>query len=90
MQNAGFTEQERRWFDLFLAQGYVDTFREFNSEAGHYTWWSYMYNARQKNIGWRIDYFIVSEELRTNLKNSEILKEVLGSDHCPIRLELDL
>ncbi|MBD3259156.1 exodeoxyribonuclease III [Candidatus Woesearchaeota archaeon] len=90
MENAGFTPQERRWFDLFLAQGYLDTFREFNSGGGHYTWWSYMYNARQKNIGWRIDYFVVSEELKTNLKNSEILKEVLGSDHCPIRLELDL
>ncbi|MBW2987351.1 exodeoxyribonuclease III [Candidatus Woesearchaeota archaeon] len=88
--NAGFTAQERQWFELFLAQGYVDTFREFVQEGGHYTWWSYMYNARQKNIGWRIDYFIVSNELKTNLKNSEILRDVLGSDHCPIRLELDL
>ena len=88
--HAGFTEQERAWFDRMLAKGYVDTFREFTQEGGHYTWWSYLHNARAKNVGWRLDYFVINEEFRTRLIKSDILNEVLGSDHCPIRLELDI
>lgn len=88
-KNAGFTKEERRWFDLFLKAGFIDTFREFNKDKGHYTWWTYRSNARQRNIGWRIDYFIISAGLRNKLKKSEILKEVLGSDHAPILLEID-
>lgn len=87
--NAGFTEQEREWFDRFLKDGFIDTFREFTKESGHYTWWSYMNNARPRNIGWRIDYFIISKKLRPKLVSSRILKDVTGSDHCPILLELN-
>lgn len=84
--HAGFTDQERAWFDRLLEKGYVDTFREFTQEGGHYTWWSYLHSARSKNIGWRLDYFVVSEELITKLKQSDILNDVDGSDHCPVRL----
>jgi exodeoxyribonuclease-3 len=73
-----------------LAKGFVDTFREFFDDGGHYTWWSYLHNARAKNVGWRLDYFIISEELKTQLIKSEIIGDVLGSDHCPIRLQLDM
>lgn len=88
-KNAGFTSQERDWFDNFLKQGFIDTFREFNKEGGNYTWWTYRNNARERNIGWRIDYFVISKKLRDNLMRSEILRDVLGSDHCPILLELN-
>lgn len=88
-KNAGFTIQEREWFEGFLKSGYVDSFREFVEEGGHYTWWSYMHNARERNIGWRIDYFVLSESLKSSLKDSEILSEVRGSDHCPISLTID-
>lgn len=88
MKNAGFTPEERAWFDEFLKQGFVDAFREFVKEGSHYTWWSYRNNCRQRNIGWRIDYFVVSEALKDKLKSSKILKDVMGSDHCPILLEL--
>lgn len=87
-QNAGFTKEEREWMTEFLSNGYIDTFRKFTSEGGHYSWWSYRFNARQKNIGWRIDYFVTSNELDKNVKNSEILEEVKGSDHAPIKLGL--
>jgi len=87
-KNAGFTPQERGWFNSFLMNGFIDTFREFNKEGGNYTWWAYRNKARERNIGWRIDYFIISEELRSNLIRSEILKDVFGSDHCPILLEI--
>ena len=72
----------------FLARGYVDTFRYFVKEGGHYSWWSYRFNARQKNIGWRIDYFIVSNELLPRLKTAGILEGIEGSDHAPVYLEL--
>ena len=88
IKNAGFTIQERTWFDDFLKRGYVDTFREFIQEGDHYTWWTYRNNARQRNIGWRIDYFIVTENLRSKLVDSQILKGIKGSDHCPISLIL--
>ena len=87
-KNAGFTNQEREGFTNFINAGYIDTFREFNKEGGHYTWWSYMFQARLRNIGWRIDYFCISKSLKNILKNSTILKNVLGSDHCPVMLEI--
>lgn len=90
MRNAGFTLSERTWFDVFLKQGYVDTLREFVSEGGHYTWWPYRNNARQRNIGWRIDYFLVSQDLKSSLQGSRILKDQTGSDHCPIILTINL
>ncbi|MCB1321117.1 MAG: exodeoxyribonuclease III [Leptospiraceae bacterium] len=87
-KNAGFTDEERRGFSNILAAGFVDTFREFNTEPGQYTWWSYRFNARAKNIGWRLDYFCVSRSLRARLKNAFILSDVTGSDHCPVGIEL--
>jgi exodeoxyribonuclease-3 len=86
--NAGFTPQERERFDKLVAAGFIDTFREFTSEGGHYTWWSQMGQARAKNIGWRIDYFCISPALRPRLKRSYILPQVQGSDHCPIVMKL--
>ena len=88
VKNAGFTPEERSSMDGFVAAGYVDTFRIFNQEPGQYTWWSYRFNARAKNIGWRIDYFCVSEELRQQVHSAAILAEVAGSDHCPVSIEL--
>lgn len=87
-QNAGFTIEEREWFSRFLRKGYIDTFREFDDESGKYTYWTYRYNAREKNIGWRIDYFIISDELQEKIDNSYRLNEVMGSDHCPICLKI--
>ena len=86
--NAGFTPKEREWFNQFLGNGYIDTFREFNTAGDHYTWWTYRNSARQRNIGWRIDYFVISQTLRNNLLSSSILSSVLGSDHCPVLLEM--
>ena len=88
-QNPGFTDEERGNFDNIIDAGFIDTFREFNSEGGHYSWWSYMFQARKKDIGWRIDYFCISEPLKSNLKKAYILKDVLGSDHAPVVMELD-
>lgn len=88
-QNAGFTPEERKSFDNIVAAGFVDTFREFNAGPGHYTWWSMMRNARPRNIGWRLDYFCISAGLRARLRKSEIQPEVMGSDHCPVVMELD-
>ena len=88
-RNPGFTDEERSSFDNIVSAGFIDTFREFNTEEGHYTWWSYMFQARQKDIGWRIDYFCISEALRSQLKDSYILKDVLGSDHAPVVMEFN-
>jgi len=85
---SGFLPEERAWMDEFVSHGYVDTFRMFNQEPGHYTWWDLKTRARERNIGWRIDYFFVSEEMRNNVKSSYILGDVMGSDHCPICIEL--
>jgi len=82
--NPGFTDQEREGFSNYLKKGFIDSFREFNQEPGHYTWWSYRFNARVKNIGWRIDYFCVSASLRKKLKDAFIRNEVMGSDHFPV------
>lgn len=85
--NPGFTDEERSGFTNIVNNGFIDTFREFNKEGGHYTWWSYMFQARVKDIGWRIDYFCISESLKSKLKDSYILKDVMGSDHAPIVME---
>jgi exodeoxyribonuclease-3 len=85
--NPGFTIEERQWLDGFVEAGFVDTFRLFTREPGHYTWWSYRFTARARNIGWRIDYFWVDEKSRQRVRNSTIRAEILGSDHCPIELE---
>lgn len=85
---SGFLPEEREWIDRFLRRGYVDTFRLFNTDPGQYTWWDYKTRARERNIGWRIDYFYVSEDLGNRLESSFILSEVEGSDHCPIGIEI--
>lgn len=87
--NAGFTYEERDKFTKLLESGFIDTFRYFNKETIKYTWWSYMANCRSKNIGWRIDYFIVSKNIIDNVKNTSIYDEVLGSDHCPIEIDVE-
>jgi exodeoxyribonuclease-3 len=87
-RNAGFTDEERGNFSALLAAGWVDTFREFEKGPGHYSWWSQMMNCRARNIGWRVDYFVASEKLRPTLKRAWISPEVLGSDHCPVGLEI--
>ncbi len=86
--NHGFTQEERSGFDAFLKAGFIDSFREFESGGGHYTWWSVIGNARAKNVGWRLDYFLLSRALRPRLKRAFIRSEVLGSDHCPVGIEL--
>lgn len=90
-KNAGFTDEERGCFSKMLAQGFVDTFRHFYPEQeGIYSWWSYRFRAREKNAGWRIDYFCVSDLLREHLLDAKIHTEVMGSDHCPVELDIDL
>ena len=89
-KNAGFTDEERSKFDYLLKSGFIDTFRHFNPDKKDaYTWWSYMFNARQNNAGWRIDYFCASEILHDRITSAEIYSEVMGSDHCPISLIID-
>ncbi|MEI6862286.1 MAG: exodeoxyribonuclease III [Verrucomicrobiota bacterium] len=87
-RNAGFTDEERANFTALLAAGFVDTFRQFKPEGGHYSWWSQMMNCRARNIGWRVDYFVASARLRPALKQAWISPEIMGSDHCPVGLEL--
>jgi len=87
-KNAGFTDEERTEFQTLIDAGFVDTFRLFTQGNGHYTWWSYMNGARPRNIGWRIDYFLVSASLVPRVKAARILPHVAGSDHCPVVLEL--
>lgn len=89
MKNAGFTNEERADFDNIQNAGYIDTFRELHPDEIKYSWWTYMFNARAKNIGWRIDYFIISKKLRKQLKKAEILNEIKGSDHCPVQIEIN-
>lgn len=89
--NSGFTEEERGKLTKLLQAGFIDTFRYFYpNKDGAYTWWSYMNKVRERNIGWRIDYFLVSTRLATHLKDSQIHSAVFGSDHCPIYLEVDV
>ena len=87
--NPGFTDEERQGFTNIVEAGFIDTFREFTKEGGHYTWWSYMFQARVKDIGWRIDYFCISERIKNKLKESVILKDIMGSDHCPVMIEIE-
>ncbi|MDD4333304.1 MAG: exodeoxyribonuclease III [Patescibacteria group bacterium] len=86
--NAGFTPEERAWMTKFLNSGFIDTFREKNPKKVQYSWWSYRFNARVRNIGWRIDYFCVSKKFFKNIKKAYILDKVKGSDHCPIVIEM--
>ena len=87
-KTSGFLPEEREWIDKFLAAGFIDTFRMFNQEPENYTWWDMVTRARDRNVGWRIDYFYASENLKDNIKSASILSSVMGSDHCPIELEL--
>lgn len=87
-KNSGFLPEERAWVDKFIEHGYVDSFRAFNEDPDQYTWWSYRFNVRAKNVGWRIDYFFVTEGLMKKVKDSFITPEVMGSDHCPIGLDI--
>ena len=86
---SGFLPEEREWLSQFLASGFIDSFRHLNSEPHNYSWWSYRANARAKNLGWRIDYNMISETLLSNLKRSAILSQAVHSDHCPVLVELD-
>ena len=89
--NAGFSDQERSCFSHLLSSGFSDTFRHLNPDkTGAYTWWSYMYNARKNNAGWRIDYFLVSERIKDRIADAPIYADILGSDHCPVGLVLAL
>ncbi|MBE6143239.1 MAG: exodeoxyribonuclease III [Erysipelotrichaceae bacterium] len=87
--NAGFTIEERTAFNNLLSQGYIDTFRYLYPEVIKYSWWSYMFNSRKNNAGWRIDYYLVSEEIKDLVKDAEIHNDVYGSDHCPVSLTID-
>ncbi len=88
--HAGFTDEERAKFEALLAAGFTDTFRLFHpDETGAYSWWSYRYNARKNNAGWRIDYFMADEALRGTLRDAAILSDIYGSDHCPVTLTAD-
>jgi len=85
---SGFLPEERAWIDRLLAQGYLDAFRLFCAEPGKYTWWDQKSRARDRNVGWRIDYFLVAAVLQSRVRAAEILSAVMGSDHCPITLQL--
>lgn len=87
---SGFLPVEREWIDKLIDAGYVDTFRLFHPEPDQYTWWTYRFNARQNNVGWRIDYFFVSDDLKDSVVDSYILPDVYGSDHCPIGLTIKI
>lgn len=89
-RNAGFTDEERDKFTLLLNAGFTDTFRHFYPDAeGIYSWWSYRFKAREKNTGWRIDYFLVSDSVKGLLKDAKIYTEIMGSDHCPVEVDID-
>ena len=89
--NAGFTDEEREKMSVMLASGFTDTFRYFYPDTeGVYSWWSYMFKAREKNAGWRIDYFITSKSLDEKLLDAKIHTDIMGSDHCPVELDIDL
>jgi len=87
---SGFLPIERAWIDTFIDHGYVDTFRYFNKEPSQYSWWDMKTNARERNVGWRIDYFFVNKEFLSHVKKAFILQDVLGSDHCPVGIELKI
>ena len=90
-RNPGFTDEERGKMTALLGAGFTDTFRaKYPDLEGAYSWWSYRFHAREKNVGWRIDYFIVSQRLLPRVKNADIWPEITGSDHCPVELQLDV
>ena len=90
-RNAGFTDEERDKMTKLLDSGFIDTFRYlYPDKKDEYTWWSYMFHAREKNVGWRIDYFIVSDRIKDKIIDAKIHKDILGSDHCPIELDIDI
>lgn len=88
--NKGFTNEERTGIDNIITAGFVDTFRLFTQGNGHYTWWSHFGKSRERNVGWRIDYFFASKKLTSKISQAKILPDVMGSDHCPVSLEIDL
>ncbi len=87
---SGFLPEERAWIDSFLEDGYLDSFRLFNEEGENYSWWSMRTRARERNVGWRIDYFLISDDLRDKIAGAGIMADVMGSDHCPVYLDLRL
>jgi exodeoxyribonuclease-3 len=87
---SGFMPMEREWVEKLIKTGYLDSFRMFEKEGGHYSWWDMKTNSRSRNVGWRIDYFLVSDELKKNIKKAWIDSEVMGSDHAPVGLELSI
>jgi len=90
LKSSGFLPEEREWFEIFLEDGLIDTFRMFNSQPDQYSWWSYRANSRVKNLGWRIDYHLITEPFRNNVVTAEILNQVEHSDHCPVSVVLDI
>ena len=88
--SAGFSDEERGKFTALLESGFTDSFRYLYPDTVKYSWWSYMMKAREKNVGWRIDYFVISDRLRDSLRDSFILNEIMGSDHCPVGIEIDV
>jgi len=90
VKNTGFLPEERAWMDKFVSHGYVDTFRHFNNEPGQYSYWDMKSGARARNVGWRIDYFFISEDLLSSLTGAFIMPDVMGSDHCPIGITIKL
>ncbi|MGA0435896.1 MAG: exodeoxyribonuclease III, partial [Flavobacteriales bacterium] len=89
-KTSGFLPEEREWLSTFIDLGFIDTFRHFNQEPHQYSWWSYRGGAREKNVGWRLDYMLVSNRLMSDVKHVHIHNEIHGSDHCPVSIELQL
>lgn len=87
---SGFLPVERAWIDTFIDHGYIDTFRNFNQEPDQYSWWDLKTKARERNVGWRIDYFFVNKEFLSHIKNAFIMQDVMGSDHCPVGIEIEI
>jgi exodeoxyribonuclease-3 len=87
---SGFLPEERAWLDSLVGKGFLDSFRLYNQETGHYTWWDYQTRARERNVGWRIDYFFVSRNLKTQMRDAFIRPGVMGSDHCPVGIEIGI